>query len=326
MCFATLVPASAITFSIMKLRGSLVKIIWIAAFSGGAALVALVIGELAGKGSWSESPSLTLALICSAYATLGSKSIANYFDTWKIPLLRTAYSCACFALLMVVAGIPGIAFFKLSYDYDESLAIRRQQLLTLAALNQRERSVVDQYFQVRVSGERGSFSDDLGKWLFLRRRLQEQNLDLYDKAFRAQSAGQIIREHDDQPWPYWWISLASWVPHRSESLTAVVADDCSEGSQWRWNEVGINRIHIRPNHAAWQTAPDYEPCSSDARTARIRNQLAIGTEPAEASPETLALQKLAIQDPIFLAQHLTYQADVLRPWGFLHLAGVVSNK
>src|SRR5260370_41515964 len=47
-----------------------------------------------------------------------------------------------------------------------------------------------------------------------------------------------------------------------------------------------------------------------------------GLEEVEGSPETLALRKLAIQDPIFLSQDLSYHIDVLKPWDFLRLIAV----
>jgi len=325
LIFAALIPVSAIAFSILKMRGFLVAIAWIAALSGATALTAMAISEVTQRGSWRGSPYLTAFLISAAYLSLGSKTFARYFDTWKGLSLRTAYSVGCFALLVLVAGIPCVAFFKFSYDYDESLATRRQQLLTISALNHREQRVVDQYFQIKVSGERGPYPDDLGKWLFLRRRLQEQKLDLYDKAFRGQSAGQIILGHEPPQWPSWWVFVATnWVPRRSESLTSMVADDCIEGSKWRWNEAGANRIHIQPSYSTGETPNGFEPCSkAGSNLAEKQADYHPSARGANGSPETLALHKLAMQDPLFLVQDLTYHVDVLRPWDFLRLTAFV---
>jgi hypothetical protein len=45
--------------------------------------------------------------------------------------------------------------------------------------------------------------------------------------------------------------------------------------------------------------------------------------PAANTPEIVALTRLATQDPIFLTEDLTYSFDMLRPWDFLRLTGLV---
>jgi hypothetical protein len=313
LIFAVLVPVSGIAFSILKVRGFLSAIAWTASLSGAAGLTKIAVSQPRSLGS----PYLIACLICAAYLTLGSKSFARYFGSWKKPSLRTAYSLGCFALLILVAGIPCVAFFKCAYDYDESLATRRQQLLTLSALNRREQRVVDQYFQINISGKHRAFADDLGKWLFLRRRLQEQRFDLYDKAFRGQSAGQIMPGHEIAGWPSWWVYLATkLVPHRSESLTPMVAADCTDGSKWRWNEAGANRVHIQPSYSTEVRDNGLVTCASLLESQAYSHSEAPSSS---GSPETLALHKLAMQDPLFLEQALTYHVDVLRAWEFLGL-------
>jgi hypothetical protein len=319
LCFTVLIPATAAGFSILRLQHHLLVITWVAGVLGCAALLKVMVSEIGQRGGWKGSPYLTLALICAAYLSLGVRTISGHFDNWKRPSLATAYSLGCFALLILAAGLPCIAFFKFSYDYDESLATRRQQLLTLSELNRREQRVVGQYFQVNISGETGPFADDLGKWLFLRRRLQEQKLDRYDKAFRDQRAGQIMVDSQVGQWPDWWVYVArNWIPRRSESLAALVAEDCLEGSQWRWSVAGANRIRLQPSYEASDSSDERQACSDEVEANRTTAQPG-RNEQVNGSPETLALRKLAMQDPIFLAQDLTYHVDVLRPWDFLRV-------
>jgi hypothetical protein len=301
LCFAMLIPASAVVLSILKLLRLEPWIVWTAGVLGGVALLTVAVTSESERGNWLESPYFPLALICTAYATLGTEIFADRMDRWRKLSLATAYSFACYALLILAAGLPCVAFFKFSYDYDENLAVRRQQLLTLAALNLREEQVVGEYFNVNVSGASTSFGDDLGKWLFLRRRLQEEKLDLYDKAFRDQRGGQIMGDRDIGLWPQWWISLAAELAsRRSKVLTSLVAEDCPDGGKWCWDEPGANRIQIQPNQRSLEF-----------------NLEKLDFENVEGSPETLALRKLAMRDPIFLVQNLTYRVDVLRPWDFL---------
>jgi hypothetical protein len=310
------IPASAIAICVLRLRGLVRAIMW----TGITFLIASLLGLVAGQGNWWTSPYLGMLLISLAYSSLTSTKLTAYFGTWNRLSLQTTYSLAAFALLILVAAIPSIAFFRFSYNYDENLAIRRDQLLTLAALNQREKRVTEQYIRVKISAEKGPFSDDLGKWLFLRRRLQEQKLDLYNQVFRTQSAGQVIVGGTTESWPKWWVSFTSaWVPRRSESLAPLIAENCTSGAKWEWNEIGEKRIRIQPTSQPRPTDDDSSTCAPpDSSTTDQRK--GGDSNPAAGSPETVALQKLATRDPIFQVQDLTYSVDVLKPWDFLRLS------
>lgn len=309
--FAIAIPISAVAVSIRKIRGCEIECFWGAAFPGALALIVAAVEKLRHSNSSNQVPYLTFALICMAYSSLGIKRFANWFEIWTERLsLSTAYSLAAVALLALVAGIPCIAFFKLSYDYDESLAARRQQLLTLSELNSREQRVIDQYFHVRISGEQGSFSEDLGKWLFLRRRLEEQ-LDRYDNTFSGQTEGQILVPYDGPKWPEWLVFLEkSFLWHRPESLTPAVTEDCTPGAIWRWQEEGANRIRIQRDQP-----PGTNSSSCSEQQANLK--------PATSSPETLALRKLATGDPIFLGQDLTSHINSLTVSAFAGETGAV---
>src|SRR5438477_12822693 len=63
----------------------------------------------------------------------------------------------------------------------------------MQALEAREQRIVQQYRHVRLSaGNERPVEEDLGKWLFLRRRLAEQKLDVYDHVFSDQRIGEIF--------------------------------------------------------------------------------------------------------------------------------------
>jgi hypothetical protein len=316
--FAVLIPTSAVVFSVLRIQNRLRAIRWTAGILGGATFLNLVISNIFQGDGWTRSPYLTLLIICAAFFSLGTEAFARFFDNLNRPNVATAYSLGCFALLVLVAGIPCISFFKFAYDYDESLATRRQQLLTLAALNRREERVIGQYFRVHISGENVPFADDLGKWLFLRRRLQEQKFDLYDKAFRDQAVGQVMAASDTPRWPAWWVRFArDRVPRHADSLSGLMAEDCVERSRWRWSEAGMNRMRIQPLYKTDRSPGATSPCFNDVEGNQPGRQQ--GAEDVENSPETLALHKLALQDPIFLVQDLTYHTDALRPWDFVRL-------
>jgi hypothetical protein len=322
MIAAMAIPITAIAFCIVALQGAGKAIRWTALACGGVALaimiVPLVLKDLS-RGNWLNV--LILALIMAAYATLGVKSTRRYSSVLPSPSLRTTYSLACFMLLVVVAGIPCLAFFKLSFDYDETLATKRQQLLTLDALRRREARVLADYLSVKVSDSDSneSLADDVDKWLFLRRRLQAPQLDLYDRAFRSQSAGQIISAHDSHPWPQWWTSFVrDEIPRHADSLVPLTSDDCIAGSEWQWNRSADNLLHIRTMSAAVLSKDPRDPCEH-----RRAGGTGSASTFAKNSPEILALQKLVAHDPTFLVQDLTYTFDVLRPEDFLTRTGLL---
>ena len=293
LCFAVVIPVSAVGFSILKLQHRESPIIWTAVGVGGLAFLRTLI-EVQETGNWWKTPYLTLTLICMAYLSLGDRNLTNILNPRRKPSLATAYSLACLALLVLSVGIPCVAFFKLSYDYDENLTVRRQQLLTMSALNTREQRVIGEYLNVNMSGSNVPFSRDIGKWLFLRRRLQEQKLDVYDNAFRDQTSGQVIEGENGGRWPERWVSLnAELRIRRSQFLTSLVAENSEEGGEWVWDQIGVDRIRMSPK----QQSPEITKASG--------------------SPESLALYKLALHDPMFLSQSLVSNIDTLRPWDFL---------
>jgi hypothetical protein len=323
------VPVSAIAFCMLTLRNLNKAIRW-GALVFGAGAAATVIASTLFRASllhatfeslFQARPSgadwlnvLIIALIFAAYGTLGMESLTRYWSVLPTPLLRNVYPLACFMLLVVVAGIPCIAFFKLSFDYDETLATKRQQLLTLDALRRREARVIADYLSVNLS-DREKTNGDVDKWLFLRRRLLAPQFDLYDTAFRARSAGQIISAHDSHPWPQWWTSFVKdEIPRHADSLIPLTSDDCIAGSQWQWNRSAENLLHIRAMSLRDSTSPcDRTRSDSNPRASNF----------AKNSSEILAIQKLVSHDPTFLVQDLTYTFDVLRPQDFLDRTGLL---
>src|SRR5262249_17855044 len=135
-----------------------------------------------------------------------------------------------------------------AYDYQENMATRREQLLTMQALEAREERVIQQYINVKVSDQQLGYADDIAKWLFLRRRLEEQKLDVYDKVFQDQQSAQVLKpgaqEHEAPP--ALLSRLAAGLPFSAGSLTNNLSQNAVDGSQWEWDNEGSNRIRIHP--------------------------------------------------------------------------------
>ena len=302
-----LIPSLSLTVTSLKLAQRTRSITWIAGATFVMAIVGLVLSLCNGEQWW--KPSWWLTLICATLLFLSSEGATAQFGKWEKWSLPTSFSLACFLLLILTAGLPCVALFRMAFDYEEVASTRREQLLTMAELRRREEHAIRQYLGVRISDEKNdlSLADDLGKQLFLRRRLEEQSLDLYVTVFADQRANQLfypknLAQQTTEPPDerLTWLSLLAswlWLPHSSGPLTYEVSQGSSNTSMWTWSEEGISRIRIHPK---------YKPPWSEI---------------AAGSPETAGLAKLIDHEPVFSGQELAYDLKLLQPLDFLSTMG-----
>jgi hypothetical protein len=316
LVFSVQVPILSVLLAFFKLTS---RDQWIAWTAGAMALSGLVM-FLANFHPNDWGFYLSFMLICVAYFFLSLKPVTERLHAWAwtrtigcsgyketpqrkewAPSFLTTFSVACFCLLVMAAAAPCIALFKSAYDHEENMSTRREQLLTMQELEARENRVIQQYFNVQLSDQKQSqkqvYADDLAKWLFLRRRLEDEKLDVYDVVFKDQRAGQIFKlgappRHMEPP--QLLNTLAANLPFSHGSLTSRLSQNAADLSQWEWDNEGTNRIRVHPN---------YDPA----------------IEHSGGSAQTLALAKLVFNDPVFLTQELAYDLDVLQPWPFFVL-------
>jgi hypothetical protein len=214
---------------------------------------------------------------------------------------RTSFSLSVFCLLVMSAAPPIIALYRAAYDYQVNMATRREQLLTMEALEEREQRVIQQYIEVKISKNNPPLKDDVAKWLFLRRRLEEQKLDVYDTVFHDQQQGIVFKAGDRgtsaTEAPPLLTVLASWLPASRGSVTSKLSRPTHDHFTWEFEEQGADRINIHRMYDA----------------GIIQNA---------GSPQTLSLAKLAFNDPTYLTGELAYDLDRLRPWSFFVLVTV----
>ncbi|HXA86609.1 MAG TPA: hypothetical protein VNZ47_16110 [Candidatus Dormibacteraeota bacterium] len=309
LVFSVVVPILSVLLAFFKLTS---RDQWISWAAGGLALSAMVM-VLAHLHPNDGRFYFTFILICAAYFFLSLKPVTERLHVWAstttngnkqtpqrkewAPTFLTTFSLACFCLLVMAAAPPCIALFKSAYDHEENMSTRREQLLTMQALEARENRVIQQYFNVQLSDQKQVYADDLAKWLFLRRRLEDEKLDVYDTIFPDQQTGQVFKpgapaRHKEPP--QLLNTLAANLPFSHGSLTSRLSQNAAELSQWEWDNEGTNRIRVHPN---------YDPA----------------IEHSGGSPQTLALAKLVFNDPVFLTQELAYDLDVLQPREFFVL-------
>ena len=308
LVFSVQMPLLCVLLAFFKLTS---RDQWIAWMAGAMALTGIMM-RLAYLHPTDKGFYFSFFLICAAYFFLSLKPVTEWLQAWACPRtigcsdhketeprkwapsFLTIFSLASFLLLIMASAAPCIALFKSAYDHEENMSTRREQLLTMQGLEARENRVIRQYFNVQLSEQKQVYAEDLAKWLFLRRRLEDEKLDVYDTVFEDQEAGQIFKpgappRHKEPP--ELLNTLAANLPFSHGSLTSRLSQNAAESSQWEWDNEGMNRIRVHPN---------YSPA----------------IERSSGSPQTLALAKLVFNDPVFLTQELAYDLDVLEPRSF----------
>src|SRR6185312_4364116 len=186
-------------------------------------------------------------LISCAFLSLSFVAATVRLQHTKISF-RTSFSLGVFCLLVISAAPPSIALYRAAYDYQENVATRREQLLTMEALEAREQRVLEQYMEVQISKEKLPLKDDVGKWLFMRRRLEEQKLDVYDTVFHDQQQGIVFkaggRSTGENEAPPLLSMLASLLPVSRGSLTSKLSRTAHDHVTWQFEEQGADRINI----------------------------------------------------------------------------------
>jgi hypothetical protein len=296
LSMACLVPLFSVAGALFKLEGNERKLILMATIALFTTFVFFYWNiSHYGIGWW--DPFVPLLTMCGAFYFLASRQVTQSLGKLR---LGTGFSLASFALLLLVAGFPCIALFKAAYDYEENVSTQREQLLTMEALERREARLVDDYFHTKISTEDAAFVDDLPKWLFIRRRLEAEKLDLYDTAFSDQQMGEIFVPGRELPpgadtgaaekpiggGPATLSWLATFLPHRVGSITHELGKPSTDLTKWIWNQEGSNRIIIQGPQSAQMKA-------------------------WEGSPETMGIAKLASRDPVFLSHGLAYNLGLL---------------
>jgi hypothetical protein len=214
--------------------------------------------------------------------------------------VNNCFAALCATSIMLAGALPCVAFFKVAYDFQEDVSTRRYQLQTISALKAREERVKVRYAKLNfLSGTEAGF--DAGKWLFIRRRL-EQFTDRYDIEFLNLASGQLYYRGagaDESSGsdtdcvdrlPSSLVELTSLIPSSTSTLTRKVGAPELVSSTWTWSREGSNRIRLRERNGS-------QGCSGKNVT----------------SPVTMTLMKSVTGDPIFLYPNLVSELPKLRP-------------
>lgn len=309
LIYGLAIPFGSMFLAVLKVSGRSRPILWVSIFSAACVLV-YFFARLAVRGPWETfSP---LVLICGAFFLLAQDAISARIGHWANRLflendnllLAVAFSMAYFCVLVLMSVPPCIAAFKAAHDYEETVSTQREQLLVMSNLEKRENLVVRRYCKVKFSDvEQETCSADLARWLFIRRRLEEQDLDVYGNVFRDQKRGQLFepespgrndgRSGSAPPeQPDFLVRLAATLMPRTDSVTRELSQPSST-SRWEWTPEGVDRIRIQRSSA-----------------------------PATESASRQALARLYANDSGFLTQSLAYDLATLKAGEFIKATGV----
>jgi hypothetical protein len=253
-------------------------------------VLALTVFKLKSSNSWSGRPVLGFA---SRIGTLFS--------------CRYGFAALCALLLLFTGVLPCVAFFRVAYDYHADLSTRQQQLQTIAMLTAREERVKARYRNLDLKPETGQ-SDNVEKWLFMRRRLEE-TADRYDTVFLNLQGQELTAMSNPDPHtlpcmvyptgsvedrlPQEIVTIATAIPYRRGTLTKNLSESSPADPSWRWCREGSNRVRLMP-----RKKPNFDEASYSLAPSR-------------------ALIKSVTDDPVFLFPSIVSELPVLRPWSWL---------
>ena len=188
-----------------------------------------------------------LVLIALAITTTTSPRVARRFGKIKVIGPLTAYTLAAGSFMLIVAALPTLAMFKLAYDHFEVKSVIRDEWLAAESLDHRSANIRKFYKDVSFGD---TANEEMHRWVFLRRRVQEENLDLYDDAFSERSAGELIQPDytgGDSLDPVSFMAVNLW--HPSGSVTHFLDSGAPGQSSWKLEMDGPFRVHLYQPHA-----------------------------------------------------------------------------
>ena len=252
-------PVFGMAVAVLKLKGKDVTLRWI-----GGVLIAGSFFLCLGAGPHSRRLLYLLMMLGVPVLFLSLGCVTRTFRGFKWPSYRDTFSLVATLVLILSALLPSVAFFKVAHEYYADLTTRLEQVKTMAALADREKRVKDTYrnlhFSSLASPNRTLITArDMGKWLFLHRRL-EQTADRYDTEFLSLRPSQIFEPTSStdipatpqsgesfgkpDPLPPELVWLASFVPHRLDTVTDQLGQPSPDKSPWSWTREGTNQLHL----------------------------------------------------------------------------------
>jgi hypothetical protein len=308
------VPVLGAAIAVLKLNSNdrVIRLIGCAITVPGAFLLMLILWQPVATPPLLGFPlrlPLLIASIGGSVLWLSLPSVTQWFGGFRRPSLEQGFVMVPVLLLILAGVLPIISFFKVVYNYHVYLSTQREQVQTMAELTDREKRVIKHYGMVHFSPQShltnsSDVSQDIGKWLFLRRRLAE-TLDRYDTEFLTERLGQVFSQFPQQYQPPPDLTyLASLINYRGDTLTRTLSQ--GHNPLWKWNIEGTNRLRLRQE-------------ADPGDNLRTSNSQGANTDTGDiSSPQSVAFRKAIIDDPTFLAEGLVSRLAVLErlPWGW----------
>jgi hypothetical protein len=234
---------------------------------------------------------------------------ARIAGVWDVSL---SYSLVALGLLILGGALPCIGFFRIAYNYGQYEFTRRAAMSTAAAVEQRACRVSAQYDSVRFSSPAAADPEleRTARWLFLRRRLERENLDRYDGVFLGSKSGLIRAPKlpgGGSPEAASVRDSATWLSAMLDGIAArlpiwyVPREPSSGGSSgclsasWTPQREGLNRLRLRLDTAGGEVV----------------------------SPELVGLKQYLARDALHISQDLQANLDYLPRAPFLVAAALI---
>ncbi|HEY6806951.1 MAG TPA: hypothetical protein VI306_25465 [Pyrinomonadaceae bacterium] len=161
---------------------------------------------------------------------------------WTWVNYRSLYVLCLVALVLVVAVLPALAFFRLAYDDQMDLFVKYGQVTLVNNLNEREQ-------RVRAAYPANIFANEAAAKTFIQARLEEK-LDRYDNFFfgtqvtRVDAVGNVTTDNRQRDWIH---AFSKMLPFSSDSsiVRHGLIENQSAAGKWQWCGEGGDVLRVQ---------------------------------------------------------------------------------
>jgi hypothetical protein len=168
-------------------------------------------------------------------------------DRFTMPDWKTGYYLASALLAAIIAIIPCMALFRVSFDYARKLFVKQDQMTLARTLQAREDRAYSAFRDVPLAGEAQEPSGRgvaQVRRLFLERRLQE-TLDRYDTVFLNLNPRVSVNDRPDEDSATLVLrTLTSYLPLEAAAGPRQLWHGASTDGSWNWRLEGPERIRL----------------------------------------------------------------------------------
>ena len=232
----------------------------------------------------------------------------------RLSNLTTSYSLVALGAVAICGALASLACFHLAYNYTEDAFAGRALMAAASAVEDRACRVATEYNSVAFSAN--PELEPTARWLFLRRRLEQEVLDRYDTVFLGLGPGAILGR---QPRPSADLQQTGELFESPDGVTAAL--NYIEGKLPAWYVPQESHFTAYPDCLSATWTPTRDLTATNRLRIRVgmprNSKPAIsGSKPAFEGTQSTIFHQFFPRDPLHISQDLQANLEYLaRPSG-----------